>query len=140
MNRRRRIASNFLYAVALFLSLVGLAYSFYPRIMPYHERFLGLSHEQLEPKVAGLFLALLRVAGASFLSIGAGLALLVRGPFAKGKSWAWWVILVMSALLLLPLLVITIRIGWFTPWWGVAILIVLTAIALLLSRPPAGEA
>ena len=84
MNRKLRIASIMLYVVAGVALLFGILYSFSPKLMPYHERFLGMTHDQLKPEVAALFLTMMRVIGASLLAIGVALALLVKGPFIKG--------------------------------------------------------
>ena len=136
MNKKLRIASIMLYVVSGVAILFGFIYSFSPKLMPYHARFLGMTHEQLKPEVAALFLASYRVTGASFLSIGVALALLVKGPFNKGDRWAWWIILFMGLICLVPLLFITLKVGLHTPWWVVSILIILEIVALVISRSP----
>jgi len=136
MDKKLKIASIMLYVVAGVALLFGFLYSFSSTIMPYHERFLGMTHEQLKPEVAALFITLMRVCGASFLSIGVALALLVKGPFSKGDRWAWWIILFMGLICLVPLLFITLNIGLYSPWWVVAILIILEIVALVISRSP----
>lgn len=80
MNTKRKIASIMLYVVAGVALLFGFIYSFSPTLLPYHERALGMSHEQLQPEVAALFLTMMRVIGVSFLSIGAvtEMAVLIR--------------------------------------------------------------
>ena len=110
MNKRLRIASIMLYIVAGVALLFGFLYSFSPTLMPYHERALGITHEQLKPEVAELFLTMMRVIGASLLSIGVALALLVKGPFNKKDRWAWWIILLMGLICLVPLLFITLNV------------------------------
>ena len=133
MDTKRRIASIMLYVVAGVALLFGLLYSFSPTILPYHERALGMTHEQLQPEVAALFLTLMRV-------IGVALVLLVKGPFSKGDRWAWWIILFMGLICLVPLLFITLNVGLYSPWWVVAILIILEIVALIISRlPSSGE-
>ena len=139
MNTKRRIASIMLYVVAGVALLFGFLYSFSPTLMPYHERALGMTHEQLQPAVAALFLTMMRVIGASFLSIGVALALLVKGPFSKGDRWAWWIILFMGLICLVPLLFITLKVGIYSPWWVVAILIILEIVALAISRSPSSS-
>ena len=134
MNKKLKVASIILYIVSAGAIIFGFIYLFSPTIMPYHERFLRKSHEQLEPKVAKLFLALLKVAGSTFLSIGISLIMLVKGYFSKGDKFAWWIILVMMIISLVPLLYITLSIGLYTPWWIVATMLILLIIAMLISR------
>ena len=136
MNKKLRIASIMLYVVAGVALLFGLLYSFSPTIMPYHERSLGMTHEQLKPEVAALFLTMMRVIGASLLAIGVALALLVKGPFSKGDRWAWWIILLMGLICLVPLFFITLNVGLYSPWWVVGICIILEIVALVISRSP----
>jgi hypothetical protein len=139
MNRKLRIASIMLYVVAGVALLFGFLYSFFPTLLPHHERALGMTHEQLKPEVASLFLILYRGIGASFVSIGVALALLIKGPFSKGDRWAWWIILFMGLICLIPILFITLKVGLHSPWWVVAILIILEIVALIISRSPTSE-
>ena len=135
MKRKRQIASIGLYGVSIVAALFGLIYLLSPTIMPYHETFLGVTHEELDPKTAALFLALLRVAGSCFLAIAASIALLVRGLFSKGDAWSWWILLVLCLVCLVPLLFVSLGIGTYTPWWVVAILIVLVIVAAGITIP-----
>ena len=136
MNKKLKTASILLYIGAGVGLLFGLLFSFSPTIMPYHERFLGTTHEQLKPEVAALFLTMMRVIGASFCAIGVGMVLLVKGPFSKGDRWAWWIVLAMGLVCLVPLLFITLNIGVYSPWWVVGIMIILEIVALVISRAP----
>jgi Na+-driven multidrug efflux pump len=139
MNTKRKIASIMLYVVAGVALLFGFLYSFSPTLMPYHERALGMTHEQLQPEVASLFLTMMRVIGVSFLSIGVAMVLLVRGPFSKRDKWAWWIILFMGLICLVPLFFITLNVGLYSPWWVVGILIILEIVALIFSWSPSSE-
>jgi len=136
MNKKLKTASILLYIGAGVGLLFGLLFSFSPTIMPYHERFLGTTHEQLKPEVAALFLTMMRVIGASFCAIGVGMVLLVKGPFSKGDRWAWWIVLAMGLVCLVPLLFITLNVGVYSPWWVVGIVIILEIVALVISRAP----
>jgi hypothetical protein len=137
MSIRLRVACWLFYFVSLSFVSVGLLYAFSPTIMPYHERFLGTSHSQLDPRVAALLLATMRGAAAFFISFGIGLALMAKNLLSQGNRWVWWIIGIMSLTVLVPLLVITLGIGLYTPWWGVALMIVLVTAALVLSREAA---
>jgi len=136
MNKKLKTASILLYIGAGVGLLFGLLFSFSPTIMPYHERFLGTTHEQLKPEVAALFLTMMRVIGASFCAIGVGMVLLVKGLFSKGDRWAWWIVLAMGLVCLVPLLFITLNVGVYSPWWVVGIMIILEIVALVISRAP----
>ena len=130
MSTRLLIASVLLYLVTLTVVGFGALYSFRQTIMPYHEEFLGVRFEQLDPKVRRLMLALMRVSGVTFFALAAGLAILISGPFRQGAAWAGWVIYTMLLVALIPLLVLTRQIGRKTPWPVVLLLIVLVIAAL----------
>jgi hypothetical protein len=114
--------------------VIGSFYLISSKIAPYHEKFLGMSHEQLDPKVATLLLSSIKGSGAAMVSIGVALAMLVKGPFSKGDSWTWWIILFMTLLSLIPLQFITLNIGKDSPWWLVSIMIILVVVSLAISR------
>ena len=138
MNKRLRVACALLYVFAAGILLFGIVYLLSPTIFPYHERFLGMSHADLvllNSKAASLFVALMKVIGGLELSLGFGLAILIWGRFSKGDNWIWWTILVMSAVGLIPILFVTLKMGLYTPWWGVAVMMILVAVALILSKP-----
>jgi hypothetical protein len=135
MNKRLKVACVLLYVFAVGMLIFGCVYLFSPKIMPYHEKFLGMIHEQLDPRVSFLLLALMKVIGGLELSLGIGLVMLVKAKFSKGDNSIWWTILVMSAVGLTPSLYVTLSIGLYTPWWGVAIMMILAAVALIVSKP-----
>ncbi len=135
MNRRLRIAVALLYIVAVGAALFGVAYVVTPTIMPYHERFLGVRHSQLDPRVATLLLAFCRVAGSCFIALAAAVVLLARFGLARRERWAWWAILIVGSTATLPLIAVSLSIGTYTPWWAVAIQQALAAVALALGWP-----
>ena len=67
MEKRLKVAAIMLYVFAAYLILFGLVYLIWPRIMPYHERFLGKTFEELDPKMALLSVASMKVVGARTL-------------------------------------------------------------------------
>jgi hypothetical protein len=136
VSKKLRAASIMLYIVSGVAVLSGLKYIFSSRMMPYHEAFLGMTQEQLDPKVAEFILLQLKGAGAACLSIAVALAMLVKGPFSKGDIWAWWIILIMPLLSLVPLMVISLKIGVSGPWWviGIAVILVIAAAAISKSE------
>jgi hypothetical protein len=137
MDTKTRIASAILYFMVGVLAFMGLAYTFAPTIMPYHEQYIGMQHEQLEPRVAALMLFFMKDMGVNFLALAVALGLLVRIPFRRGEPWARWAIGAVALTAFLPLLWITLSIGLHTPWWLVSIGIVAVTVALLISGSPA---
>ncbi|MCD6280014.1 MAG: hypothetical protein J7J85_00215 [Deltaproteobacteria bacterium] len=137
MNRRLRVASILLYIISGVAILYGFVYMFTPRIMPYHERFLGVTQDKLDPKVIFLILTLLKGAGAASIAMGVGIAMLVKGPFSKGDNWVRWTIFIMLILALVPVMIITLNIGMYTPWWLICVMITMVLIAMIISRPEA---
>ncbi len=130
-------ASRVLIGISVALALVGLVYIFSPTIMPYHERFIGVEHEQLDSKVAWLLLALMKGMGASFLAVALALGTLARGPFRRREPWAWWTALAVGLMALVPLLWIALSVGLYTPWWLAALGIAVLFTALAISGSPA---
>lgn len=136
MNTRLRIAFCLLYVVSAASIGVGIAYCLSPTIMPYHERCLGTTHDQLNPRIAALLLFMMRGAGAIFIALGLALTVLVRGPFSTGDPHSRVAIGIISLIPLGSLLFLTLNIGLYTPWWAVGLMIVFVLLALALSRPP----
>ena len=136
MNKKIKLASWILYFIAIVIIFFGFVDLFTPKILPYHELYLGISHKQLHPKVAELLLISLRVIGVLLITLGITQTIIIGIPFRKGENWAWWFILISLGTFLVPLLFITLKVGWHSPWWLIALLIVLWLLALLISRPP----
>ncbi|MGA9111922.1 MAG: hypothetical protein ACLPSL_13090 [Smithella sp.] len=135
MEKRLKVAAIMLYVFAVFLILFGLLYLLSPRIMPYHERFLGKTFEQLDPKTATLSLASLKVVGALALSMGIGFVMMIRFQFSRGDRYAWWIILVMSLVALVPITVISFYIGGVhSPGWSIVISLLVMSVAMAISR------
>ena len=135
MEKKLKVATIMLYVFAAFLILFGLVYLLSPRLMPYHERFLGKTFEQLDPKMATLGLATMKVVGALALSLGIGFVMMIRFQFSRGDRYAWWIILVMSLLALVPITVISFFIGGVhSPGWSIVISILVMSVAMAISK------
>jgi len=132
---RIKVASILLYTIAAAAILFGLLYLLTPKILPYHEVYLGMSHNQLPPRVAALILSAMRLIGVLYIALGIAVGVLTARPLRKGKRWSWWLILVCLTIVLVPLLFITLNIGLHTPWWLAAILLVLLFVAMALTFP-----
>jgi hypothetical protein len=125
-----------LYITAGALALMGLVYLFSPTIMPYHQRYIGMKHRELDPAVAQLMLFMMKDMGLGFLAAAVCIFMLVRVPFRKREPWAWWTILVVALVVFAPLLWITLSIGLYTPWWSVLLGLVAVLAALLVYGIP----
>ena len=135
MEKRLKVATIMLYVFAAYLILFGMVYLLSPRIMPYHERFLGKTFEELDPKTAYLSLATLKVVGALALSMGIGFVMMIRFQFSRGYRYAWWIILVMSLMALVPITVISFFIGGLhSPGWSIVISILVMSVAMAISK------
>lgn len=132
LSHRRRVACWLLYATAAVCMVVGLKYLSSDTIMPYHERFLGMTHAQLPGNVGRLMLNMMHVAGISFLSVAVGLALMVRYAFEQGERWAWWAVLLMELPLLGTVAWYSVTLGTDAPWWAAVLVFLLVAAALAL--------
>ncbi len=139
MNPRMKIASILYYIVSCVSIIFGLIYLFWPRILPFHEQFLGLTFEQLQPTVGALMLRFMRDLGGTLLALGIGTAWIVRQYFARNDLRVSPLLFVMSVIALIPLEINTVTGGWYTPWWIVSILIILVLIAFVLSFRISGE-
>jgi hypothetical protein len=58
--------------------------------MPYHEEALGVRWEQLAPNFQLLFLTMMKVAGALWLTGCVGFFVILLIPFRRGDAWARW--------------------------------------------------
>ena len=136
MEKRLKVAAIMLYVFAAYIILFGLVYLTWPRIMPYHERFLGKTFEELDPKMALLSVASMKVVGALALSMGIGFVMMIRFQFSRGDRHAWWIILVMSLLALVPITFISFSIerGLHSPGWSIAISILVMSVAMAISK------
>lgn len=102
--------------------------------MSYHQRFLGMAHEELPENVAKLLLTLMRVAGSLFLALSFCIVMLVN--FGLQNATEGWALLTIVGCILIfsfPTLYFTLRIGWYTPWWLVALSIVLAIMGFILN-------
>ena len=135
MENKLKVASIMLYVFAAFLILFGLVYLLSPRIMPYHEKFLGKTFEELDPKTASLSLATMKVVGSLALAMGIGFVMMIRFQFSRGDRYAWWIILAMSLVALVPITVITFFIGGVhSPGWSIVISLLVMSAAMAISK------
>lgn len=121
-----------LYVVTVIFFITGLAYSFTPRIMPYHEQFIGMTHGQLDPLVAALFLKALRVIGGAFCALGVANFVLIKYYFSRGDNRIRWLLFVTGMLAEIPVFIVTLNVGI---WPAVLVPIALLLAAFMISKP-----
>jgi len=132
VKKKIKIASIILYIISFVTIVFGMVYIFTPKLMPYHEKFIGLAFHQLDARVGKLFLYLLKGAGCCMLAIGISVILIVK-HYLEDKP-ARWIVFIMFSLTLFPLQFITLFIGLYTPWWLITILIVMFITAMILVK------
>lgn len=135
MNKKLKAASVLLYIVALLFVALGAVYSLTPGLMPYHEKLIGKTYQELDPKLAVLVIFALRVIGAAYLAMGGTLALLVAKPLREGYAFTRWIILILVTVNCLPVLRVTLTVGNGAPWWAILVMMLMSFVAFFLARP-----
>jgi hypothetical protein len=133
MSKKLKTASVLFYILAGIAFAYGCIYLLIPTLLPYHQKYIEIPFKDLPPKVASLFLLIYRGVGFAMIALGLTLAMIVKGFFSKGSRWAWWTILVEMGTVLIPTTIIAATVGPYTPWWGIAILVLVMAYALYIS-------
>jgi len=89
-------------------------------IMPYHQRVLGTTWDQLDPNLQALLLTFVHATGASYLVGAVAMWFLLLIPFRRGEAWSLWAIPVIGVGLLGPSLhyarSLAMATGEQTPW------------------------
>ncbi len=139
-----RIAAISLYAITGIVSMsMGAIYLFSPEFMPYHAEALGRAWQDLRYSEQVLFGALLDVAGAGWIALGAAVIVLAIIPMRRGEMWARLLVPFLLVLFYVPNLLATLSVLEHTPasppWYGNAFALLATAIGLALDRPWRGE-
>ena len=118
---RLRLSSILLVIIGIAVIAIGVIYISTPRIMSYHENFIGMTHEEIseiDPKLADMMLVFLRGIGVLNIALGTlGIAVSLRS-YRKGQKWAWYAMLISYLIVLLPTLVITYYVGAFLAIFG----------------------
>jgi len=107
-----------------------------PAILPYHVKFLGKTHDQLDLKIAELLLYAMRIIGGCTLSIGIVLAILVKNVFS-GFKWIRWTIFFMMTIMFSATEYVMLNVGLFTPWWFIIICFFMVTAGVFLLKPEA---
>ena len=114
-----------LYSVVCALLLAfGLVYLLRGRAMPYHVEAMGCAWGEVPARIQSVVMVLLRVAGASYLSLAVVMGWLLALGVARGLAWANWALLTAGLVLLVPLNAVVVglrlRTGAKTPVAGTA--------------------
>ncbi len=130
-----KIALGLLLLISAIEVLFGSFYVYTPQILPYHETYLQIRHDELPAKAADLMLSMLKIIGVLLIAQGVTLAALAAGPFRRREAWAWWLVVTTSTITLVPVLVITLYISLHSPWWLVATVLILLYVSVSLHTP-----
>jgi len=131
---RIKIGSGLLYFVCFSALLVSLVYLFTPGLLPYHQAFLGKSLSELDSKVGILIMQAIRIVGGLTLTLGMVLFILIINFQKKRENWIWFAMFVLILISLSSLMIAMIHVSLQTPWWGIAILLLMALIGLFLIR------
>lgn len=131
MTPRRQVASVLLYLVAMLL-IVGGFYDIFVPAVPFHEAFLGVSYEQLDPSFVILDNAQMDAIGGFLIASGLLMIFLVRIPFRRGEVWASIAILALVVIGLSGNAAGMYRVG--APFYVPLIEIVLVLLALVIAH------
>jgi hypothetical protein len=103
-----------LLLVALAGILFGVRYMRREAFLPYHSAVAGKSWPELDAGVQQIVLGMLKIIGGGFATLGVTLLWLCFA-LHEGARWAPWAILTVSAVMLVPMLYVTIQLRSFQP-------------------------
>lgn len=126
---KQKTASFIYSALGIVSILLGLIYLFSPEFMSYHREAVGIDWTELPPAFQVLILALIKVTGAGWVSMGIALLILLHFAFNRGQVWAGWAIPLIGLIFYGPTLYVT---TWVTlntpgtaPWYGSLIAVIM---------------
>jgi hypothetical protein len=99
---------------ALLALAFGARYVLTKAFMPYHAAVLGKSWPALEPRLQGIILGMLKVAGGGLLGYGLSLLWLLL-PLQRGEVWAAWAALTISLAVVGPILYVVVSLRRIEP-------------------------
>jgi cytochrome bd-type quinol oxidase subunit 2 len=148
MTKKTRLRHKIAKWIFIFLSLGAIAYGFMylfrSHLMGYHLAYLKLSENeinQFNDRLLSLYHALMQVSGAGMVAIGFAAFLITLIPHKREEKWAWWTLLVLFSLSLVPMFVTTFHIaqnissGPTPPYYLTVIMFGLMLIAQILTFP-----
>jgi hypothetical protein len=136
VNKRVGFCSVLLIIVAAVALLYGLMYCFIPTPAPYHLKYMQIEFEELKsssPRIAKMLMINLRVIGVNFLALGILALGIALGPFKRAERWVWITAFPALLVLLIPILLVSIKIGGVMPISASGLTLVLTLLSFLIS-------
>ena len=115
MIMRMKIAFTCHSLAMVILVVFGVIYAFRSEFMPYHSDAVGMPWSEVSPSFQILILALMRVVGCAFLTVGFLFVILLFVPFRQGLGWARWTIPAAGLLVCSGTLYATLYVGFNTP-------------------------
>ena len=142
-NTKQKISIYIFYFLSIIAIAYGLMYLFRDDIMSYHYAFLRMDKTQINdfnPHIIKLMLALMKISGACFVSVGVTAFIITGKLFRNGEKWALWCLISLFSLSLIPMFFVTLNIannipseGIKPPWQLTLVMLILLIIAILLS-------
>ncbi len=139
MSLGRSIAAIIYLACALGSIAVGFVYLLSDSFIPYHQQALERDWAEFDPAAQMIYLALLDVAGAGWVALGAAIIVLVAFPFRNGDLWARYLIPALIWIFYVPTLATTMKVVTSStasnPWELLVLCLVGASFALFLDWP-----
>ena len=110
------IASIMILVIGLTLVAVGVIYSSKGTLMPYHEKFIGMTPSQIRafnPRLMDFVGGSISLLGFLFISLGIANIGLCIASLRKGERWSWITIVSTDAFTFIPLTYVTYVVGGF---------------------------
>lgn len=119
----------------------GVIYSYRGALMPYHEKFIGMTSSEIRgvnPKLMDFVGGSIRLLGFLFISLGIVNIGVCLASFRRGERWSWITILSTDAFTFIPLTYATYVVGGFDiPFPIMFSVLILWVIAMCLSAKDA---
>lgn len=96
MNSLKRVATIGYYLSTIFFLVLGVIYSLTKRLMPYHQKGMGVTWNELSCDMQWATLNFIRSVGAGFISSAIAMFFLLIVPFKQSKLWAYLAIFIIS--------------------------------------------
>jgi len=143
---KQKTAEWLFYLLSVVAVAFGAMYLFRGHIMPYHIAYLGMSESEIaaiNPRLVALPVALMRVSGGTFIAVGVSAFLITLFSFRKGSVSAWWTLMTLFSISLIPMFFVTVEIAMGVPkgeqqppWWLTLAMLAILAFALIISFIP----
>jgi hypothetical protein len=120
------------YLASIVLFTFGIIYLMRAKLMPYHEKYIGTTHENLPEKESILFSHVIRVTGGFFIGLSFLITSITIYIYPVQPGLAKFIILGAALPSLLPLLITTFIVGHPVPKIAVSTIVCLLLLGTLL--------